>query len=133
MWKIGQDIGNIEGRMDVCVAAAGVVPPAAGSLDYPAEALRDNMDVNLTGMLFTAQSAGRQMVRFGNGGSPHREYRWICWQLGLYLPSDRAVADVHAADRSDRTWVSFHTTSPSLVFCRWRAVWPASLVQMESV
>ena len=26
MWKIGKMIGDREGRMDVCVAAAGVVP-----------------------------------------------------------------------------------------------------------
>ena len=24
MWKIGEEIGNKEGRMDVCVAAAGI-------------------------------------------------------------------------------------------------------------
>ena len=27
------------------------------------------MDVNAGGALFTAQAAGRQMIRFGNGGS----------------------------------------------------------------
>jgi NAD(P)-dependent dehydrogenase (short-subunit alcohol dehydrogenase family) len=27
------------------------------------------MDVNVNGVLFTAQAAGRQMARFGNGGS----------------------------------------------------------------
>lgn len=27
------------------------------------------MDVNVNGVLFTAQAAGRQMERFGNGGS----------------------------------------------------------------
>ncbi len=27
------------------------------------------MDVNTNGVLFTAQAAGRQMARFGNGGS----------------------------------------------------------------
>ena len=25
MWKIGQDIGDKEGRLDVCVAAAGIL------------------------------------------------------------------------------------------------------------
>ena len=30
---------------------------------------RQVMDVNAGGALFTAQAAGRQMVRFGNGGS----------------------------------------------------------------
>jgi NAD(P)-dependent dehydrogenase (short-subunit alcohol dehydrogenase family) len=27
------------------------------------------MDVNVNGVLFTAQAAGQQMARFGNGGS----------------------------------------------------------------
>lgn len=27
------------------------------------------MDVNVNGVLYTAQAAGRQMARFGNGGS----------------------------------------------------------------
>ena len=27
------------------------------------------MDVNVNGVLFTAQAAGRQMAKFGNGGS----------------------------------------------------------------
>lgn len=27
------------------------------------------LDVNVNGVLFTAQAAGRQMARFGNGGS----------------------------------------------------------------
>ena len=30
---------------------------------------RQVMDVNAGGALFTAQAAGRQMIRFGNGGS----------------------------------------------------------------
>ena len=75
--------------MDVCVAAAGILKPLAPSLDYPGadfdevrctSDLADNasadpqtavqtMDVNLKGVLFSAQGAGRQMARFKNGGS----------------------------------------------------------------
>ncbi|GJE97088.1 sorbose reductase sou1 [Phanerochaete sordida] len=69
MWKIGQDIGDREGRMDACVAAAGVLKSHTDCLEYPAAQFRQVMDVNVNGVLFTAQAAGRQMARFGNGGS----------------------------------------------------------------
>ncbi|KAH9028112.1 sorbose reductase sou1 [Lactarius pseudohatsudake] len=49
--KVGEEIGEREGRMDVCVAAAGI------------------LNVNTNGVLYTAQAAGRQTARFGNGGS----------------------------------------------------------------
>ncbi|KAL4251677.1 short-chain dehydrogenases/reductases (SDR) family protein [Abortiporus biennis] len=69
MWKIGELIGEREGRMDICVAAAGVLKEHTPCLEYPAKQFRDVMDVNVNGVLFTAQAAGRQMARFGNGGS----------------------------------------------------------------
>ncbi|KAI0703271.1 hypothetical protein C8Q76DRAFT_224418 [Earliella scabrosa] len=69
MWKVGQMIGDREGRMDVCVAAAGILKPLAPSLDYPGADFDETMDVNLKGVLFSAQGAGRQMARFKNGGS----------------------------------------------------------------
>ncbi|KAM5541897.1 hypothetical protein V8D89_004626 [Ganoderma adspersum] len=70
MWKIGEMIGDREGRMDVCVAAAGMLSstPAAG-LDFTSENFQKVMSVNTSGVLFTAQAAGKQMLRFGNGGS----------------------------------------------------------------
>src|SRR5258708_26298195 len=37
MWKIGEEIGNREGRMDVCVAAAGILKAHADCLEYPGE------------------------------------------------------------------------------------------------
>ncbi|THH33990.1 hypothetical protein EUX98_g311 [Antrodiella citrinella] len=69
MWKIGETIGDREGRLDACVAAAGVLKTHTDCLEYPAKQFRDVMDVNVNGVLFTAQAAGRQMDRFGNGGS----------------------------------------------------------------
>ncbi|KIP06008.1 hypothetical protein PHLGIDRAFT_128540 [Phlebiopsis gigantea 11061_1 CR5-6] len=69
MWKIGQDIGDKEGRLDACIAAAGVLKDHTNCLEYPASQFRQVMDVNVNGVLFTAQAAGRQMDRFGNGGS----------------------------------------------------------------
>lgn len=37
MWKIGEEIGNREGRMDVCVAAAGILKAHTDCLEYPGE------------------------------------------------------------------------------------------------
>ncbi|KAH8108121.1 sorbose reductase sou1 [Cristinia sonorae] len=69
MWKIGELIGEREGRMDACIAAAGILKTHTNCLDYPAKQFREVMDVNVNGVLFTAQAAGRQMEKFGNGGS----------------------------------------------------------------
>ncbi|KAF8999308.1 NAD-binding protein [Cyathus striatus] len=69
MWKIGEEIGDLEGRMDVGVAAAGIPSTHTDCLDYPAEHLRKVLDVNTSGALFTAQAVGRQMQRFNTTGS----------------------------------------------------------------
>ncbi|KAI0049985.1 NAD(P)-binding protein [Auriscalpium vulgare] len=69
MWEVGEQIAEKEGRMDVCVAAAGILKAHTDCLEYPAEQFREVLDVNTSGVLFTAQAAGRQMQRFGNGGS----------------------------------------------------------------
>ena len=92
MWKIGERIGDKEGRMDVCVAAAGLLSSTATTgLDFTSENFQkvrhcvrprkssrsgcsfrvswQVMNVNTSGVLFTAQAAGKQMLRFGNGGS----------------------------------------------------------------
>ena len=87
MWKIGETIGDKEGRLDIGVAAAGVFKPSMDPLTYPADVFRhvrvftptassayltdvpQVMDVNINGALYTAQAAGRQMARFGSGGS----------------------------------------------------------------
>lgn len=41
MWKIGQDIGDKEGRLDACVAAAGVLKAHTDCLTYPAAQFRE--------------------------------------------------------------------------------------------
>jgi len=69
VWKVGEDIGDKEGRMDVCIAAAGILKPEKDALEYPASEFKEVMNVNVNGVLFTAQAAGRQMRRFGNKGS----------------------------------------------------------------
>lgn len=40
MWKIGEHIGDKEGRMDACVAAAGILKTHTNCLEYPAEQFR---------------------------------------------------------------------------------------------
>ncbi|VDC04595.1 unnamed protein product [Peniophora sp. CBMAI 1063] len=69
MWNIAQDIGDKEGRLDVCVAGAGISDKAAPPLEYMAEDYDKIVDINLKGVLYTAQAAGRQMTRFGTPGS----------------------------------------------------------------
>ncbi|KAG6831484.1 hypothetical protein H0H87_005051 [Tephrocybe sp. NHM501043] len=87
MWEKAKDIGDREGRMDVCVAAAGIAnKEPVDCLACPADAFQEVgdtlnaflgsrlilvkiMDVNTNGVLFTAQAAGQQMLRFGTPGS----------------------------------------------------------------
>ncbi|KAI6144630.1 hypothetical protein BKA82DRAFT_144595, partial [Pisolithus tinctorius] len=70
LWKKAEEIGDKEQRLDICVAAAGILGKrATDCLEYPAEAFKEVMDVNTSGVFFTAQAAGRQMARFGRGGS----------------------------------------------------------------
>ncbi|KAI9061547.1 NAD(P)-binding protein [Trametes sanguinea] len=69
MWKVGKTIGDREGRMDVCLAAAGILGDAVDDLHYPAQKFQEALDTDVKGVLFTAQAAGQQMRRFGHGGS----------------------------------------------------------------
>ncbi|KAI0646722.1 hypothetical protein C8Q79DRAFT_686662 [Trametes meyenii] len=69
MWMLGETIGSREGRMDVCVAAAGILKGDTPCLTYPGKQFKDVIAVNVNGVLFTAQAAGQQMAKFNNGGS----------------------------------------------------------------
>ncbi|KAG9318406.1 hypothetical protein JVU11DRAFT_497 [Chiua virens] len=90
LWKRAEKIGDKEQRFDFCVAAAGIGKPEIDCLEYPAQDFKDVMEVNTTGALFTAQAAGRQMARFGRGGSiiliasisasiTNRDHRWVSY------------------------------------------------------
>lgn len=68
IWNAAENIANKEGRMDVCIAAAGILH-GADCLEYPAEDFQKVMSVNVNGVLHTAQAAGRQMAKFGTPGS----------------------------------------------------------------
>ncbi|KAK7448472.1 hypothetical protein VKT23_013734 [Stygiomarasmius scandens] len=69
VWKRAEEVGDKEGRVDVCVAAAGVSSPSIDCLEFPGDKFRKVLDVNTSGVFFTAQAAGRQMRRFGIPGS----------------------------------------------------------------
>ncbi|PPQ65189.1 hypothetical protein CVT24_011373 [Panaeolus cyanescens] len=69
LWDEARKIGDREQRMDVCVAAAGILKQPVDCLVYPAKQFEDVLDVNVNGVLYTAQAAGQQMRRFNNGGS----------------------------------------------------------------
>ncbi|KAH9930419.1 sorbose reductase sou1 [Epithele typhae] len=69
MWEIAREIGNKEGRFDVGVAAAGIEKGGIPATQFPEGSFRDVIDVNLNGVLYSAQAAGQQMERFANGGS----------------------------------------------------------------
>ncbi|KAG6828677.1 hypothetical protein H0H92_007092 [Tricholoma furcatifolium] len=69
VWTRVKNIGDREERMDFCVASAGLSTEDSDCLEQPAEAFKAVLDVNVNGVLFTAQAAGQQMLRFGNSGS----------------------------------------------------------------
>ncbi|KAJ7323893.1 hypothetical protein DFH08DRAFT_787774 [Mycena albidolilacea] len=63
-----ESIVEREGRIDICMANAGILH-ACDCLDYSAEDFRKVHEVNVSGVLYTAQAAGRQMERLGTPGS----------------------------------------------------------------
>ncbi|KAI6145536.1 hypothetical protein BKA82DRAFT_995686 [Pisolithus tinctorius] len=90
LWKKAEEIGDKEQRLDICVAAAGVLKPQMDCLEYSADLFREVVEVNITGVLLTAQAAGRQMARFGRGGSiiliasisgslTNRDHAWVSY------------------------------------------------------
>lgn len=67
--KIASTIGKIAndfGRLDICVANAGIASHH-DSLEYTSDQWRDIMQVNLDGAMFTAQAAGQIFKKQGPG------------------------------------------------------------------
>ncbi|KAJ7269552.1 hypothetical protein C8J57DRAFT_1322299 [Mycena rebaudengoi] len=62
------DVTDQKSMIDVCVANAGIAH-TAGCLDYPADGFRKVLEINVCGVLFAAQAAGRQMEKLGTPGS----------------------------------------------------------------
>ncbi|EJD05911.1 NAD-binding protein [Fomitiporia mediterranea MF3/22] len=89
VWDAVAKIGDKEKRMDACVAAAGILQ-GFDCLEYPAEEFQKVMNVNVHGVLYTAQAVGRQMTRFGTPGSiiliasmsgsiTNRDHAWVAY------------------------------------------------------
>jgi NAD(P)-dependent dehydrogenase (short-subunit alcohol dehydrogenase family) len=57
------------GRLDVCVANAGVDGERSRFTEFEADEWERVLGVNLTGTMFTFRAAARQMVEQGDGGS----------------------------------------------------------------
>ncbi|KAF9483596.1 NAD(P)-binding protein [Pholiota conissans] len=68
IWTTVGQIADKEGRLDICVASAGVLK-GADVLEYSAADFQKVMDVNVNGALFAAQAAGRAMVKHNARGS----------------------------------------------------------------
>ncbi|KAF9228013.1 NAD(P)-binding protein [Gyrodon lividus] len=98
LWKKAEEIGDKEQRFDFCVAAAGILKSHTDCLEYPAQQFRDVLEVNTTGVLFTAQAAGRQMSRFGRGGS-----------IILIASMSGSITN------KDHAWVSYNTSKSAVL------------------
>ena len=137
MWKLGKTIGDREGRMDVCIAAAGVLKGEMPCLTYPEKQFKEVscqyspaqhremkrsqqvLDVNVNGVLFTAQAAGQQMERFGNGGSIIM-IASICGHGGNQV--SRSLARLSylwvpklSSGNQGHTWTSYNTSKSAVL------------------
>ncbi|KAK5110285.1 hypothetical protein LTR62_006138 [Meristemomyces frigidus] len=66
--EVVQSISNVHGRLDGLIAAAGIQQEMP-ALDYKQEDANMMFEVNITGVLMTAQACAREMIKHGNGGS----------------------------------------------------------------
>jgi 2-dehydro-3-deoxy-L-rhamnonate dehydrogenase (NAD+) len=67
MQSMNQSITALEGKLDVLVASAGVTGPNESLADYPVDAWRRVVDVNLNGLFYCNQAAVRAMKQTGYG------------------------------------------------------------------
>ncbi|ANB14703.1 Sps19p [Sugiyamaella lignohabitans] len=62
MAKVTHEIAETHGRLDVCIANAGILGPVVDCHEYPADWFRKIMEVNVTGVFLTAQAAIKEML-----------------------------------------------------------------------
>ncbi|CAA7267653.1 unnamed protein product [Cyclocybe aegerita] len=98
VWDKGKEIGDKEQRMDFCIAAAGILKSHTDCLTYPSEQFKEVLDVNTNGVLYTAQAAGQQMRRFGDGGS-----------IILIASMSGSITN------KDHAWVSYNTSKSAVL------------------
>ncbi|KAK4701422.1 hypothetical protein P7C70_g4806, partial [Phenoliferia sp. Uapishka_3] len=67
MDKIALDIAEKEGRIDCCIAAAGILM-SAPCLDYPIDDFQKVLTVNVNGVFITATAVAKQMARLDRPG-----------------------------------------------------------------
>jgi len=98
VWRKANEIAEKEKRMDICVAAAGILDSHTDCLTYLAEPFKAVMDVNTNGVFYTAQAAGQQMLHFGNGGS-----------IILIASMSGSITN------KDHAWVSYNTSKSAVL------------------
>ncbi|CAE6449839.1 unnamed protein product [Rhizoctonia solani] len=110
VWDKVAAIGDVEKRVDVCIAAAGLLGNAVDCLVYKAEDFQRIMDVNVNGVLYAAQAAGQQMTKFGVPGSiiliasmsgsiTNRDHDWVAYNTSksAVLQMTRSMACPYAS------------------------------------
>ncbi|TFK53876.1 NAD(P)-binding protein [Heliocybe sulcata] len=91
-------IGDEERRVDVCVAAAGILRNHISCIEYPEEEFKQVMDVNVNGVLYTAQAAGLQMAKYNVPGS-----------IILIASMSGSLTNMH------HHWVSYNTSKGAVI------------------
>lgn len=111
-----ETIGASEGRVDACIAAAGILKPEKSCLEYDEEEFREVLDANTCGVLFTAQAAGREMVRYGTGGSIILIASMSGSITNKVILSNRAPGEEEKLmDAQDHAWVSYNTSKSAVL------------------
>ncbi|KAF2768814.1 NAD(P)-binding protein [Teratosphaeria nubilosa] len=66
--EVIKSISDVQGKLDGLVAAAGIQQETS-ALEYSQKDANTMFEVNITGVLMTAQAVAKEMIRWGNGGS----------------------------------------------------------------
>ncbi|KAF8341362.1 uncharacterized protein EI90DRAFT_2905810 [Cantharellus anzutake] len=125
-----EKIGMKEGRFDVCVAAAGILGPSTPALELDAREFEKVLHVNANGVFYTAQAAGREMIKFGNGGSiimiasmsgtvTNRDHKWVAYNTSksAVLQMARSMACELGPEQ-----IRVNTLSPGHIYTKMTAV-----------
>jgi len=126
-------IAKENGRLDLCVAAAGILGPAEGEscMTYSKKDWERVMRVNLDGVFYTSQAAAKAMVDTGckagsivmiasmSGSITNKVGR----AFGTFTRSDPIMLTVSTNHRTNLGWP---TTRPNRESCKWLEAWLAS-------
>jgi len=102
IWAVIEAIATKEGRLDVAIAAAGILH-GTDCLDYKDTDFQKVMNVNTNGVLYTAQAAGQQMDRFGIPGS-----------IVLIASMSGSVTNINEKGNA-HNWVAYNTSKSAVV------------------